>query len=148
MMKNNNKVEINHDPNWPYISDHTYRTLFIGDSGSGKTNVLLNVIKNQRPYIDKIYLYVKNPFKSKLQLLVNRKEKGGTKKLKYPKVFINYSQIIDDVYENLENYSPTKNRKVLIVFDDMVTDMEANKNLNPFVSELFSRGRLLNISLF
>ena len=49
-------VEINHNPNWPYITDHPYRILIIGGSGSGKTNVLLNLIKkSQRPDIEKIY---------------------------------------------------------------------------------------------
>ena len=52
MMNNyNESVEINHNSNWPYIPDHPYRILVIGDSGSGKTNVLLNLIKRQRPVI-------------------------------------------------------------------------------------------------
>ena len=63
--------------------------------------MLLNLIKNQRPYIDKIYLIVKDPFESKYQLLINRREKVGIKKLKNPKAFMVYSQIIDDIYENL-----------------------------------------------
>ena len=58
---------MNHNLNWPYIPDHPYRILIIGGSGSGKTNVLLNLIKNQRPDIDKIYLYVKDPFELKYQ---------------------------------------------------------------------------------
>ena len=59
--------------------------------------------------------------------------------------FIDYLQTLDDVYENV--YNPTKKRKVLIVFDDMIVDMEANKKLIPIVTELFMRGRKLNISL-
>ena len=56
MMKNYNQlVEINHNPNFLYIPDHPYRILIIGSSGTGKTNMLLNLIKNQRPDIDKIY---------------------------------------------------------------------------------------------
>ena len=55
-------VKINHNPNWP---DRPYRILIIGDSASGKTNALLNLIKNWQPDIDKSYLYVKNSFKSK-----------------------------------------------------------------------------------
>ena len=59
IMKNyNQSVEINHNLNWPYIPDHPYRILIIGGSGSGKTNALLNLIKNQLTDIDKIYLYV------------------------------------------------------------------------------------------
>ena len=57
------------------------------------------------------------------------------KKLKHPQAFIDYSQTIDDVYENLEDYNPTKKRKVLILFGDMIPDMEANKKLSPIVTE-------------
>ena len=65
-MKNcDESVEIKNNPNWPYIPDQPYRILIIGGSGSGKTTVLLNLMKHQRPDIDKIYLYVKDPFESK-----------------------------------------------------------------------------------
>ena len=92
----------------------------------------MNLIKHQRPYIDKNYLYVKDPFKSKYQLLINGREKVGIENLKNPKAFIDYSQTIDDVYENLEDYNPTKKRRVLIVFDDMIADMESIKSMNCF----------------
>ena len=60
MIKNyDQSVEINHNPHWPYILDHPYRILIIGGSGLWKTNVLLNLIKHQRPDIGKIYLHVK-----------------------------------------------------------------------------------------
>ena len=95
-------------------------------------------------------MYVKGPFKSiiKYQLLINRREKVVIKKLKNSKTFIDYSQTIDDVYENLEDYSPTKKkkRKMLKVFDDMIEDMKTNKKLSSFVTELFLRGRKFNIS--
>ena len=66
MMKNyGESVGINQNPNWPDIPDHPYRILIIGGSGSSKTNVLLNLIRNQQPDIDKIYLYIKDPFESK-----------------------------------------------------------------------------------
>ena len=65
-MKNfNQSVEINHNKNLPYIPDYPYRILIIGRSGSGKTNVLLNLISHQRPDIDKTCLYVKDLFESK-----------------------------------------------------------------------------------
>ena len=82
--------------------------------------MLLNLIEHQRPDIDKIYLYVKDPFEAMYQLLINRTEKVGIKKLKNPKVFIDYSEAIDD---NLK-----QKRKVLILFDNMLADTEANKN--------------------
>ena len=75
-MKNyHQSVGINHNLNWLYIPYHPYRILIIGGLGSGKTNVLLNLIKNKQPDIDKIYLYVKDPFQSKYQLLINGREK-------------------------------------------------------------------------
>ena len=124
-MKNyNESVEINHNPHWPYIPDHPYRFL-----GSGKTNVLLKLIKHQRPDIDKIYLYVKDLFESKYQLLINGTEKVGVENLKNPKAFTDYSQTNDDIYENLEGYNPINRRRVLIVFDDMIADMESNKKI-------------------
>ena len=71
--------------------------------------------------------------------------------LKSPKAFIDYSQAIDDVYENLEDYNQTKKRGVLnmmiLELDDMIADMESNKKLSPIVTELFLRGRKLNVSL-
>ena len=97
----------------PYIPDHPYRILITGGSGSGKTNVLLNLIKYERPDIDKIYLYLKDPFESKYQLLIKGREKVGIENLKIPKAFVDYSQTIDDVYENLEDYNPTKKKRVL-----------------------------------
>ena len=63
-----------------------------------------------------------------------------------PKTLIDFSQTIDDVYENLEDYSPTKNGKLLIMFDDMIADMEANNKLSPMVTELFIRGTKVNNS--
>ena len=103
--------------------------------------MLLNLIKYQQPDIAKIYLYVKDPFESKYQLLINGREKVGIKLLKTPKAFIGYSQTIDDAYDNLEDYNPTKKSRVLIVFDDVIVDIESNKKLSPKVTELFLRGR-------
>ena len=126
-MKNYDQpIKINCNLNWHYTPDHPHRILIISGSVSGKTNVLLNLMRNQLPYIDKIYLYVKDSSESKYQLLIDRREKVGVKKLKNPKASIDYSQKID-VYENLEDYNPTKKRRVLIVFDDMNAHKESNK---------------------
>ena len=103
--------------------------------------MLLNLIKRQIPDIDKICLYLKYPSVSKYQLLIN-----GTEVSKNPKAFIDYSQTIDDVYENLEDYNLTKKRRVLIVFDKITVDMEYNRKLSSIVNELFLKGRKLNIS--
>ena len=81
-------------------------------------------------------------------MLINGKENVGTKKLKNPKAFIDHSETIDDVYENLENYIPTKKRRVLMVFVDVIADMESNKKLSLIVIELFLGGRNFNVLLF
>ena len=80
------------------------------------------------------------------QLLINGRKKVGIKKLKNSKAFIDYSQIINNVYKNLENYNATKKSRVLIVFDDMKADLESNKKWSAIVPELSLRGRKLNIS--
>ena len=104
------------------------------------------LIKHQRPDIVKIYLCAKYHF-HQYQFLINRRKKVRIENLKNPKAFIDYSQRTDDVYENLEDYNPTKKRRVLIVFDDMIAHMESDKRLNPIVTELFLRERKRNISL-
>ena len=80
---------------------------------------LLYLIKDQRPDVDKIYLNVKVPFESKYKSLTKGRKKVGLKGIKNPKAFIDYSQTIDDVYENLKGYNSRK--KVLIVFDAIKT---------------------------
>ena len=145
MIKNYHQlVQISHNPNWPYIPNCVYRILIIGGSRSGK---IMELNKNQQPDIDKIYFYIKDPFELKYQLLINGKDNVGIKKLKNQKAFIDYSQTIADVYENLEDYNPTKKRRLLLVFDDIIADMKANKKLSPIITELFLRGGKRNISL-
>ena len=58
-----------------------------------------------------------------------------------------YSNDVEDVYKNIEDYNPGKKRKILIVFDDMIADMINDKKLNPVVTELFIRGRKIGLSL-
>ena len=106
----------------------------------------MNLINNQ-PDIDKIYLYAKEPYEAKYQYLINKHEKVRLDHFKDPKVFMEFSNDVQDVYKNIEDYNPGKKRKILIVFDDMIVDMIINKNLNPVVTELFIRGRKLNISI-
>ena len=75
--RENNKE---HNEKWPYIPYHPYRILTIGGSGSGKTNTLLNLIKEQDD-IDKIYLYAKNLSKPKYQFLIKNREDAGMRHL-------------------------------------------------------------------
>ena len=78
-----------HNPSRSYIPDQPFRILIIGGSGSGKTNVLLNLIKHRRPDNYKISLYVKDSFESKYQSLIDGGEKVGIKHLKNPRELIN-----------------------------------------------------------
>ena len=141
-----NKNKIEHNSEWSYIPDYPYRILLVGGSGSGKTNALLNLIYNQ-PDIDKIYLYAKDPYEAKYQYLIKNREKVGLNYFNDPKAFIEYSNDMQDVYENTEDYNLGKNCEIIIVFDDMIADMINNKKLNPVVTEWLIRGRKLNISI-
>ena len=102
---------------------------------------------NNQPDIDKIYLYAKDPYETKNQYLVNKRKKVGLNHFNDPKAFMEYSNDMQDVYKNIEDYNSIKKRKILIVFDDMIADMISNNKLNPVVTELFIRGRKLNISI-
>ena len=93
----------------------------MGGSGSGKRNTLLNLINNQ-PDIDKIYLYAKDLYETKYKYLINKREKVGLDHFDDPKAFMKYSNDMQDVYKNIEDY-------------------------NPIVTELFIRGKKLNISI-
>ena len=84
---NENKTE--HNPDWPYIPDHPYWIIIIRGSGSGKTNALLNLI-NKQSDIDKICLYVKDPYEDKYQFLIDKRESIGLKHFNDPKAFIEY----------------------------------------------------------
>ena len=84
---------------------------------------------------------------AKYQLLITKRESTKLKYLNDSKAFIEFSNDMDDIYKNIEEYNPNKKRTKLIVFHDMITDMLSNKKINPIVTELFIRGRKLNISL-
>ena len=141
---NENKTE--HNVKWPYISDHPQRILIKGESGSGRTHALLNLINNQ-PDIAKIYLHAKDPHEAKYQILVNIRGSTGLKHFNDVKVFIEYSNDLQCVYKNIEEYKINRKCKILIVFDDMIADIINNKKLNPVVTELFITDRKLNISV-
>ena len=121
-VNDNNKK---HNEKWPYIPDHPYRILIIGGSGSGKTNILLNLINGQKD-IDKIYLYAKDLREPKYKYLIKNRETAGIKHLNDSKAFTECSNTMD-VYENIDNYNPSRNRKILIVFDDMIADIMTNQ---------------------
>ena len=127
---NNNNEE--HNKKWPYIPDHSYRILIIGGSGSGKTNILLHLINEQKD-IDKIYLYAKDLSEPKYEYLIRNRETAGIKHLNDSKAFIECSNTVNDVYENIGNYNPKRKRKLLIVFDDMIAYIMASKKFQSII---------------
>ena len=101
-------------PNRFEIPDHLYKILIIAVYGSGKPNALLNLINARHPY------------KAKYQFLINKPENTALKYLNDLKPFIKYLSDMDDIYKNIEEYNPNKKRKILIVFDDVIADINSN----------------------
>ena len=114
-----NKNNKDSDKNW------SFRVLIIGPSGSGKTNALLHLIQNLNNTnpIDKIYLYAKDLSEPKYEFLINNRRNARIKNYNDPNAFIEYSNTMDDVFENIDDYNTKRKRRILIVFDDMVADI-------------------------
>ena len=106
----NNENNKKHNEKWPYRPDHPYRILVIGGSWSGKTNVLLNLI-HEKNDIDKIYLYARDLNEPKYKILIKKREDAGKKHLNDPNAFIECSNMMDDVYDNINDYNSSKKRK-------------------------------------
>ena len=106
-------------------------------------NALLNLIR-QYADIDKIFIYPEGPCEAICWLLINQRKGTNLKYLDDSKAFIKCSNSVNDIYENIDECTPDKKRKKLIVFDDMIADILSNKKLNP--KNLFIRGRKLRIS--
>ena len=111
--------------------------MIIGSSGSRKTNTLLNLIKEQGDIV-KIYLYAKDLSELKYEFLTKKLKDVGIRYCNVPNAFVDCSNRIEDVYENINNYNPNGKRKILIVLDDMIAHI---------INEFCIRCRKLNISL-
>ena len=151
---NTNKNSKDDDKKWPY------RMLITGPSGSGKTNALLDLIQKQNndSPIGKFCLYAKNVSEPKYQFLIKKCEEAGIRTLNDLSGFIECSNTMDDVYNNIDDCNPKRQRKMLIVFDDMIADIMTKKKFQAIIKELlyiyyliikelFIRCRKLNISL-
>ena len=105
---NENKTK--HNQNWSYGPDHPYKILIIGGSGSGKTNVLLNLIDNQ-PGIDKIFLYAKHLYEAEYQYLINKRESVGLIILMILKLLMSIQMKFKIIIKILTNTMLIKNVK-------------------------------------
>ena len=101
-----NKNE-NKDNNWPF------RMLIIGPSGSGKTITLFHLIRNlnETTPVDKIYLYPKDLSEPKYEFLINNRKNAGIKNFNGSTAFIEYSNDMDDVLTNIDDYNKKENEK-------------------------------------
>ena len=84
-----------------------------------------------------LYLQAKDSYEAKYQLLTNKQESIGLKNCNNSKVFIEYSNHMNDI----EEYNPNKKPKMTIAFNDMIANMLTNKKLHLIITELFNRGR-------
>ena len=85
--------------------------------------------------------------KPKYEFLIKKCDDAGTKHFNDPNAFIEYSNTMDGVYGNIDDYNPSRNRKILIAFDDMIADIMTNKKFQAIIKELFVRCRKVNILL-
>ena len=108
-----NKNNKEHNDKWPYIPDRPYRILIVRGSQSGKTNALFNLI-NEQDDSDKIYLYAKDLSEPKYEYLIKKRENVGINHLNDSIAFIECFNTMDDVYENINGYNPSRERKILI----------------------------------
>ena len=105
-----NKNNKEHNNKWPYIPDHPYRVLITGGSGSGKTNALLDLVKKQDD-IDEIYLYAKDLSEPKYEFLIKKCDDSEIKHLNNSNSFIECSNTMDDVYENIDDTTQAEKEK-------------------------------------
>ena len=109
-------------------------------------DALINLINKQND-IDKIYLYARDLSEPKYEYLIKNREDAGIKHLNNPNAFIDCSNTMDNVYENVNDYNPIRKITKLIVFDGKIADTMTNKRFQAIIKELFIRCRKLNISL-
>ena len=82
-------------------------------------------------------MHAKDPYEAKYQYFIIKREGVGINHFNDPKAFIEYSNDMHDVYKNIDDYYPDKEKKILIVFDDMIADMIHNTKLNLIVPNCF-----------
>ena len=108
-------------------------------SGSGETNALINLTYH-RLYTDKIYLCAKDSYEAKYHFLINKRKGVGLEECNNSKAFMDHLDDMDGIYENIKEYNPERQHKLLITFGNMTTDILRNKKLNLIAAALFIRG--------
>ena len=93
------------------------------------------------------FVYAKELSEPKYEFIIKKRKEVGVKYCNDPNTFIECSNTVDDVYQNIDDYNPNRKRNILIVFDDMIVDIMTNKKFRTIIKELFIRYKQLNISL-
>ena len=88
---------------------------------------------NEQNHIDKIYLYAKDLKEPKYKIVIKKREDAIIKYLNHPNAFIECSNTMNDVYENIHVYNSSRKRKILIVFDDVIADTMTNKKFQAII---------------
>ena len=114
-----------HNLNQLQLPDYPCRLIIVGGFGSGKTNSLLNQISHQ-PDIDKIYVYANDPHEAKYQLLIDIQKNTSLKHFSNPKAFIEYSNYLDNIYKNMDEYNPNKERKQYLMVSLLIVIYVSN----------------------
>ena len=122
-------TEKDNNKDWPY------RKLIIRLSGSGKINYLLNSIQKDNNIIYKIYLYAKDLEEPKCNLLIKSRTQTGIKYLNDPTAFIKYSNSMDDILDNIEDYNKKRKRRILIIFDDVISHVMSDKKVQQLLKK-------------
>ena len=121
-----NEINKEYNEKWPYIPDRPSRISIIGGSRrTRRTNAMPNLIKEQDDF-DNIYLYTKYLSEPKYQFLIEKRENVGIRHLNNSNSFTECSNNMDDVYEDINEYNPTRKRKILFAFDNMITEIMSN----------------------
>ena len=93
------------------------------------------------------YIYTLKTHEKKYQYLINKREQAAIKNLNDPHAFIEYSNDMNDVLDDINNYNKNRDKKILITFDDMIADIMRSEKFKAIVKERFIRCRKLNISI-
>ena len=107
---------------------------------------MLNLINEKKAIEQNLFVCKRFRRASKYEHLIKNRENAGIKHLNDLKAFIEYSNTMNDVHENIDLYNPNRRRKILIVFGDMIADIMTNKTFQSIIKELFIRCRKINIS--
>ena len=126
---------------YTWLSEQNNR---IGGFGSRKTNALIDLI-NEKNDIDKNYLYTRDLSEPKYEYLIETREDAGIKHLNNSNAFVECSNTMDSVYENIYDFDSSRRRKILIVSDDVIADIMGNKKFQAIIKNLFIRCRRLNV---